>query len=214
MVLSDTQIDRFSRQIVLPQIGGRGQERLLSSSVAVAGDGALAEIVALYLAGAGIGRIALPGAGREAWRADIVDLNPDVRVAPAADGLGSTDADVVVACDVPLAELDGAARSGRPLVAGGVDDDGGWLVVSDTPDICASCAGRAATARRATACRPPAMPTAGVVGSLMSIAVLKHRLGLGESARRVWLQFDARRSMLSERPIARVPDCPACAAQR
>lgn len=212
MALSDAQIDRFSRQIVLPQIGGRGQERLLSSSVAVAGNGALAEIVALYLAGAGIGRIALPGAGREPLQADILDLNPDVSVALAVDDLGSVEADILVACDVGLADLERAARSGRPVVAGGVDDDGGWLVVSDTPDICASCAGRAATARRGTACRAPTVPAAGVVGSLMSIAVLKLRLGLGEPARRVWVQFDVRESMLSEHPIERAPDCPVCAA--
>jgi hypothetical protein len=48
----------------------------------------------------------------------------------------------------------------------------------------------------------------------MSIAVLKLRLGLGEPGRQVWLQFDARRSMLNERPIERAPECPVCAARR
>lgn len=212
MALSDAQIDRYSRQIVLPQIGGRGQERLLSSSVAVAGDGVLAEIVALYLAGAGIGRIVLCGAGRESLRIDLADLNPDVRVALAAADLDSAASDIVVACDAPLAQLDAAARPGRPLVAGGADNEGGWLVVSDAADICASCAGRRATVPAGTACRAGPMPAAGIVGSLLSIAVLKQRLGLGAPARPVWLQFDARRSMLSEHPIERLPDCPVCAA--
>jgi molybdopterin/thiamine biosynthesis adenylyltransferase len=214
MVLSDAQIDRFSRQIVLPEVGARGQERLLVSSVAVAGEGALAEIVALHLAGAGIGRIALHGAGREPLRGDIADLNPEVCVALPTEGLGSADADVLLACDVALAELDQAAGSARPLIAGGTDDDGGWLVVSDRPDVCASCAARAATGRRGTACRAPTVPAAGVVAALMALAALKHRLGLGEAGRRLWLQFDVRRSMLSEHPIERAPDCPVCAARR
>ena len=206
MALSDAQIDRFSRQIVLPQIGGRGQERLLASSVAVAGHGALAEIVALSLAGAGIGRIALLGAGHETLRADLLDLNPDVRVSD----LDSVEVDILVACDVTLTELERAASSGRPLVAGGIDDEGGWLVVGESSGVCASCAGRAATARRGTACRAPTVPAVGIVGSLMSIAILKQRLGLGEAARPIWLRFDARRSMLSQHPIEPVPDCPVC----
>lgn len=54
-------------------------------------------------------------------------------------------------------------------------------------------------------------PTAGVVGSLLSIAVLKLCLGLGARAAPIWLQFEAGRSTLTEHPLVRVVDCPVCA---
>jgi adenylyltransferase/sulfurtransferase len=38
-MLSDADVERYARQIVLPEIGGRGQERLLASRVQVLGDG-------------------------------------------------------------------------------------------------------------------------------------------------------------------------------
>ena len=143
-------------------------------------------------------------------RAEILDLNPDVGMALASGGLGSVGAEVLVACDVPLAELEGAAASGSPVVAGGVDENGGWLVVGGPPDICVVCAARAAGSRRDTRCDAPPTPAAGVVASLMSLAVLKLGLGLGEPARRIWLQFDARQTTLTEQPLSRAADCPVC----
>src|ERR1700690_3534441 len=112
MALSDAQIDRFSRQIILPQIGGIGQERLLQSSVAVAGDGELAAITALYLVSAGVGRIALHRSHR--LSAELGDLNPEVQVTLASGALGSVDADVLIACDLAPAEIDRGGPSGPP----------------------------------------------------------------------------------------------------
>jgi len=55
--LSDEELDRYSRQIVLREVGGRGQERLRAASVAVVGAGGIGSPVILYLAAAGIGRL-------------------------------------------------------------------------------------------------------------------------------------------------------------
>ncbi len=56
-MLDDADIDRYSRQILLPEIGGKGQLRLRQSTVVVVG-GEAAAIAALYLAAAGLGRVA------------------------------------------------------------------------------------------------------------------------------------------------------------
>src|SRR5438105_1808791 len=56
-MLSDSQVERYSRQIILPQVGGRGQEKLLRAHVLVNGSGLLQSTVLLYLAAAGVGTI-------------------------------------------------------------------------------------------------------------------------------------------------------------
>lgn len=59
MTLSDAQLDRYARHIVLREIGGAGQLRLLSARVAVIGAGGIGSPALQYLAAAGIGHITL-----------------------------------------------------------------------------------------------------------------------------------------------------------
>ena len=57
--MNDEQLLRYSRHILLPQIGIEGQEKLLAGRVLVIGAGGLGSPVALYLAAAGVGKITL-----------------------------------------------------------------------------------------------------------------------------------------------------------
>ena len=57
MKLTEEQINRYSRQIVLEEIGGIGQKKLLKSQVSLVGLGALGSPVAYYLVAAGIGNL-------------------------------------------------------------------------------------------------------------------------------------------------------------
>lgn len=57
--LSDQELDRYARHIVLREIGGPGQRRLRAARVAVVGAGGLGAPVLLYLAAAGVGRITI-----------------------------------------------------------------------------------------------------------------------------------------------------------
>lgn len=59
MSLTEQEILRYSRHIILPEVGGRGQRKLKGASVLVAGLGASGSAAALYLAAAGIGQITL-----------------------------------------------------------------------------------------------------------------------------------------------------------
>jgi len=57
--LTRSEFQRYSRQLLLPEIGLQGQERLKASSILVVGAGGLGSPVSMYLAAAGVGRIGL-----------------------------------------------------------------------------------------------------------------------------------------------------------
>jgi adenylyltransferase/sulfurtransferase len=80
--LSDAQIDRYSRQIIMPGVGGHGQARLLAARIMVAGDVEVAGITRTLLARAGIGALA------DADGAVIVDCTADPTLARDAARAG------------------------------------------------------------------------------------------------------------------------------
>jgi adenylyltransferase/sulfurtransferase len=57
--LSDEELDRYARHIVLPQVGGLGQRKLKSASIAVIGAGGIGSAVIPALAGAGVGQLTI-----------------------------------------------------------------------------------------------------------------------------------------------------------
>ncbi len=59
MNLTDDELDRYARHIVLPQIGGIGQQRLKATRVAIVGAGGIGAAVIPALTGAGIGHLTI-----------------------------------------------------------------------------------------------------------------------------------------------------------
>ena len=100
--LGDPQLLRYNRQIVLPEIGIEGQQRLLESHVLLIGLGGLGSPLAMYLATCGVGRLVLVDPDRvelanlqrqilygtssvghaktEEARRVVEELNPEIRI--------------------------------------------------------------------------------------------------------------------------------------
>ena len=91
MSLTDAQIDRYSRQIIVPRIGGRGQERLLAARILLIGDARDIEAPLAYLVGAGVGTICLKLSGHQAAFTEKRELNADVSVTMADESQGRID---------------------------------------------------------------------------------------------------------------------------
>src|SRR5918912_1355938 len=65
---SEEQIRRYSRHIILPEVGGLGQTKLLEAKVLLVGAGGLGSPAAFYLAAAGVGTLGIIDA-------DVVDVS-------------------------------------------------------------------------------------------------------------------------------------------
>lgn len=68
MAMTDEQIERYSRHIILNEVGVKGQKKLLKGKVLIIGAGGLGAPAAMYLAAAGVGTIGIVDA-------DEVDLS-------------------------------------------------------------------------------------------------------------------------------------------
>lgn len=67
MNFTDEQIERYSRHIILKDVGGKGQQKILNSKILIIGTGGLGAPAALYLAAAGVGTLGLVDG-------DVVDI--------------------------------------------------------------------------------------------------------------------------------------------
>ncbi|MGB3805172.1 MAG: HesA/MoeB/ThiF family protein [Sphingopyxis granuli] len=118
-MLSDAELDRYARQIIVPQFGGAGQAKLKDAHVALIGAGGIGCPAAAYLAAAGVGRLTIIdhdhvelsnlhrqplftdadiGAPKAECAARAARrINPHVEAVPAVERLGADNADALLA---------------------------------------------------------------------------------------------------------------------
>lgn len=139
MSLSDDQLDRYARQMVLREIGAVGQVKLRQGHVALIGAGGIGSPAALYLAAAGIGRITLI----EDDEVSVSNLHRQIlfnsqevgkaKITVAIARLGALNPDVnVVARDMRIDANNAAALiAGADVVIDGSDNFATRLAVAD-----------------------------------------------------------------------------------
>ncbi len=166
MTLGDGQIERYSRQIIVPRMGGRAQERLLAARLVLAGTLDAITIPLAYLVGAGVGTIRLAVAGERPDFAPLIasmrDLNPDAEVSAFSPGDG-------IESDLLFAIVSGSravetVRSlpERVLCGAGVTvrlDDPARIAILPAPPPCLRCAADAMLGPTGERVENPEFPT-------------------------------------------------------
>jgi molybdopterin/thiamine biosynthesis adenylyltransferase/rhodanese-related sulfurtransferase len=116
--LDEEKLARYSRHLLIPEVGVEGQQRLLETNILLIGAGGLGSPAALYLAAAGVGRIGIVDDDRvdasnlqrqvlhstgelgeskaESARQTIEELNPDVQVVTYQERLTSENVDRIL----------------------------------------------------------------------------------------------------------------------
>ena len=195
---TEEQIQRYSRHILLQDVGVEGQEKIMNARVLVVGAGGLGAPVSLYLAAAGIGRIGIVDA-------DVVDLsnlqrqvihftkdvgvpkvksaeekikaiNPDVQVDTYYEFLDSSNAlDIIKEYD---------------FVVDGTDNFPGAVPTCSQAGVLGA--------------------IAGMLGTIQAAETLKYFTGIGELLTNRLLTFDAKTMQFRTINVKQRPSCAIC----
>jgi hypothetical protein len=217
MTLSDRQIERYSRQIIVPGFSGAAQERLLASRLAILADANEAEPALVYFAGAGIGHITLAGPGgraaAEERAARIRDLNSDAVLAHAASVPDEIDLlFALIGGPESRSALDAVAgrpRSGAMIVVR-IDAPARIAIIPDGAG-CPRCAGGALL-------DPPRARAehAEFVAMVAAVEALKLLAGLAEANAAALIEFDGLAASARPLPVHDLiaAASPACGCRR
>jgi molybdopterin/thiamine biosynthesis adenylyltransferase len=241
-MLSDRELARYNRQIMISGWGNEGQERLRKAKVVVAGAGGLGSVILIYLAAAGVGHIRVidsdkvditnlnrqvlytdKDVGREkalAAKERLESLNSDIRVEAMVSVISEENASDLVA-DCPIVDamdnLPTRYLLNRVAVRRKLPLFHGAVYAWE---------GRATTIiPEKTPClqclyqgvlpgKPPVVGvTPAVIGCIQATEVIKYLLGVGELLTGRLLIYDGLAMRFNEMKVKRDPDCPECGTQ-
>ena len=233
MALTDEQVERYARHLILKGLGVKGQKRLLASSVLIIGAGGLGSPAALYLAAAGVGHIGLVDG-------DVVDMSNLQRqiihttarvgapkVESAATAIRALNPDVTVDTYYELVDASNIAGLIEPydLVIDATDNFAAKFLINDAcvlagkPYIHAGVVGFAGQVMTVIPGEGPCyrcifrdMPAAGEIPTCKE--AVKLIAGVGEPLVARMLTVDALTMNIRRVPLPNhVPDCPVCGEQ-
>ncbi len=207
--LSNEEILRYSRHLIMPEVGMEGQLKLKNAKVLLIGTGGLGAPLGLYLAAAGVGKLGLVDF-------DVVDFtNLQRQVTFGTSDVGKHKS---AAAQARLSINDACILLGKPNVYGSIFRFEGQATVFGMPD---------GPCYRCLYPEPPPpglVPSCaeggvlgvlpGIVGSIQAMETIKLILGAGDSLAGRLLLFDALGMKFRELKLRKNPDCPMCGKNR
>lgn len=216
MTLNKSQIERYSRQIIVPKIGGIGQERLLAARMLILGQPKTIAPVTAYMTGAGVGSLFLrtPPHGDSATH-ELIErmrhLNPEVEI--TATRAVPPELTLIIALADSAATLGEvetlcAERWDTPIIFARLDSHPRIALIPSRPpcprcssaDLLAPMVGRG--------------ETAPFVGMIAAVEAFKILTGYNTLAKPMLIEFNEYKSTVSELTGIMEPSRCGCAAPR
>ena len=199
MAFTNDQLERYSRHIILKEVGAKGQKKLLNAKVLIIGAGGLGAPAALYLAAAGVGTIGIV----DADEVDLSNLQRQVIHTTADIGKAKVqsakDYDFIIdgTDNFPAKFLinDACVMAKKPFSHAGIIRFKGQLmtyVPGEGP--CYRCVFKDPPPKDAVpTCKQAGVIGAmgGVIGSLQAMEAVKYILGVGDLLTGYLLTYDA-----------------------
>ena len=231
LTLSNDEVKRYSRHLIMPEVGVEGQLKLKAGSVLCIGAGGLGSPAALYLAAAGVGRIGIVDfdvVDYSNLQRQVIHSTPDVgrsKLASAKDRLLALNPHITVdTYDVILDGTDNFPTRylvndacvilGKPNTYGSIFRFEGQASVFGT---------KHGPCYRCLYPEPPPpglVPSCaeggvlgvlpGVIGTIQATEAIKLIMGIGEPLIGRFLIYDALRMKFRELKLKKDPDCPVC----
>ena len=213
MAFTNEQLERYSRHIILKEVGAKGQKKLLNASVLIIGAGGLGAPAAMYLAAAGVGTIGIADA-------DEVDLsNLQRQVIHTTADLGKAkvkSAKETMQAINPAKFLinDACVMAQKPFSHAGIIRFKGQLmtyVPGEGP--CYRCVFKDPPPKDAVpTCKQAGVigAMAGVIGSLQAMEAIKYIIGKGDLLTGRLLTYDALTMTFRTVKLPKNHECPVC----
>ena len=238
---TNDQIERYSRNMVLKEVGLEGQRQLLQAKILVIGAGGLGSPVLMYLAAAGIGEIGIV----DYDTVELSNLQRQVihstnninksKVLSAKEFMNSYEFllnqenieeillkyDLIIDCvdNFPTRYLvnDTCLKLNKPLVEGGILGFTGMVItILPGKGPCYRCLHPNVDSSSIPTCKEAGVlgVTAGIIGCIQANAGLKLILGQGENLTGQVLLWDGLENSLEQFRLDKSPNCPVCASPK
>ena len=199
MAFTNDQLERYSRHIILKEVGAKGQKKLLNAKVLIIGAGGLGAPAALYLAAAGVGTIGIVDADEvdlSNLQRQVIHTTADIgkaKVQSAKETMNAIDG----TDNFPAKFLinDACVMAKKPFSHAGIIRFKGQLmtyVPGEGP--CYRCVFKDPPPKDAVpTCKQAGVIGAmgGVIGSLQAMEAVKYILGVGDLLTGYLLTYDA-----------------------
>ena len=196
MAFTDEQLERYSRHIILKEVGAKGQKKLLNAKVLIIGAGGLGAPAAMYLAAAGVGTIGIADADEvdlSNLQRQIIHTTQDVgkaKVLSAKETMEAINPDVKVNTYRTFIDSENIMDiiKDYDFVIDGTDNFPAKFLIND------ACVFKNPPPKDAVpTCKQAGVIGAmgGVIGSLQAMEAIKYILGVGELLTGYLLTYDA-----------------------